>query len=79
MGDDTRRRLQRIVYPRLPKDALDACALRGFDKLEEAGCTDAALLDHCRRPGEHWPGCWAAELLAEGEAKKKGRPRKGSS
>jgi hypothetical protein len=33
------------------------------DALEEAGCTDAALLDHCRQPGEHVPGCWVLDLL----------------
>jgi hypothetical protein len=33
------------------------------DALEEAGCTNADLLDHCRRPGEHVRGCWAVDLL----------------
>jgi hypothetical protein len=32
------------------------------DALEEAGCTNADLLDHCRRPGEHFRGCWAVDL-----------------
>jgi hypothetical protein len=43
---------------------------RGFDRMavladamEEAGCTDAAILDHCRRPGEHVRGCWVVDLL----------------
>lgn len=31
--------------------------------LEDAGCTDAALLDHCRKPTEHVPGCWLLDLL----------------
>ncbi len=33
------------------------------DALEEAGCTDVALLEHCRQPldGRH---SWAVELLA---------------
>jgi hypothetical protein len=33
------------------------------DALEEAGCTDEALLRHCREPGEHVRGCWALGLL----------------
>jgi hypothetical protein len=33
------------------------------DALEEAGCADAAILAHCRGPGEHVRGCWAVDLL----------------
>jgi cell wall assembly regulator SMI1 len=33
------------------------------DALEEAGCTDARFLAHCRQPGEHGCGCWAVNLL----------------
>jgi hypothetical protein len=33
------------------------------DALEDAGCTDAAILDHCRRPGPHSLGCWVLEGL----------------
>jgi hypothetical protein len=33
------------------------------DALEDAGCTDAAILDHCRQPGEHVRGCWVVDLL----------------
>lgn len=33
------------------------------DALEEAGCSDARLLAHCRKPGEHGCGCWAVNLL----------------
>ena len=33
------------------------------DALEEAGCADAAILDHCRRPGEHVAGCWVVDLV----------------
>jgi hypothetical protein len=33
------------------------------DALEEADCTDAALLDHLRRPGRHVRGCRALDLL----------------
>ena len=33
------------------------------DALEEAGCTDAEILNHCRQPGEHWRGCWVVDLI----------------
>jgi hypothetical protein len=33
------------------------------DALEEAGCTNADILNHSRQPGEHVRGCWVADLL----------------
>ncbi len=33
------------------------------DALEEAGCTNADVLLHCRRPGEHVRGCWVVDLV----------------
>jgi hypothetical protein len=33
------------------------------DALEEAGCTDAAILSHCRGPGPHVRGCWVVDLI----------------
>jgi hypothetical protein len=33
------------------------------DALEDAGCADAAILGHCRGPGEHVRGCWVVDLL----------------
>ncbi len=33
------------------------------DALEDAGCTDAGLLDHLRGPGPHVRGCWAVDLV----------------
>lgn len=33
------------------------------DALEEAGCTDADILAHCRGPGPHVRGCWVVDLL----------------
>ena len=32
------------------------------DALEEAGCTNADILLHCRQPGEHVRGCWVVDL-----------------
>jgi hypothetical protein len=33
------------------------------DALEDAGCSDAAILDHLRGPGPHVRGCWVVDLL----------------
>jgi hypothetical protein len=33
------------------------------DALEEAGCTNPEILDHCRRSGEHGRNCWVVDLL----------------
>ncbi|HYT95042.1 MAG TPA: hypothetical protein VEL76_40370 [Gemmataceae bacterium] len=33
------------------------------DALEDAGCTDPVILDHCRGPGPHVRGCWVLDLL----------------
>jgi hypothetical protein len=33
------------------------------DALEDAGCTDPDILDHCRGEGKHVRGCWVLDLL----------------
>lgn len=33
------------------------------DALEEAGCTDQAMLEHCRGNGAHARGCWVVDHL----------------
>jgi hypothetical protein len=33
------------------------------DALEEAGCTNTYILDHCRQPGPHVRGCWVVDLI----------------
>jgi hypothetical protein len=35
------------------------------DALEEAGCSDADVLAHCRGPGPHVRGCWVVDELLE--------------
>jgi hypothetical protein len=35
------------------------------DALEEAGCTDADILGHCRGPGPHARGCWLIDALLD--------------
>jgi hypothetical protein len=33
------------------------------DALEDAGCTNEDVLNHCRQPGVHARGCWVLDLL----------------
>jgi len=33
------------------------------DALLDAGCEDEALMDHCRRGGEHARGCYAVDVI----------------
>jgi hypothetical protein len=33
------------------------------DALEDAGCTDAEILTHCRAHSEHARGCWVVDML----------------
>ena len=33
------------------------------DALEDAGCNDAEILDHCRGHGPHVRGCWVVDLV----------------
>jgi len=54
----------------IPKLAETIYADRAFDRLpiladalEEAGCTDADILQHCRAPGPHVRGCWVVDLI----------------
>jgi len=52
-------RVAEAVYRQREWDRLPILA----DALEEAGCDDADLLDHCRSAGEHARGCWALDVL----------------
>ncbi|HYT90402.1 MAG TPA: hypothetical protein VEL76_16980 [Gemmataceae bacterium] len=53
------RDLARTVYDERRFEDLPIVA----DALEEAGCTDAALLAHCRSAAPHVRGCWALDIL----------------
>jgi hypothetical protein len=33
------------------------------DALQDAGCEEAGILDHCRGPGPHVRGCWVIDLV----------------
>jgi hypothetical protein len=52
------RRLAKAIYDGRRFEDLPILA----DLLEEAGCTDAALLGHLRGPGPHMLGCHALDL-----------------
>jgi hypothetical protein len=58
-NDGTVVKLAQGIYDDRAFDRLPVLA----DALEEAGCDDADILDHCRRPGEHVRGCWVVDLL----------------
>lgn len=48
----------------LPSGHLDSARLSVLaDAIEEAGCTDRAILDHLRSAGPHTRGCWPVDLL----------------
>jgi hypothetical protein len=50
----------------LPAGTLDDTRLAILaDALEEAGCTDAALLGHCRGAGPHLRGCFVVDALLD--------------
>jgi hypothetical protein len=62
-SDDTIPKLARGIYTERVFDRLPILA----DALEEAGCTDAEILSHCRQEGEHVRGCWVVDLLLRKE------------
>jgi hypothetical protein len=58
-NDGTVRKLAQAIYNERRFGDLPILA----DALEEAGCTNADILAHCRQPGEHVRGCWVVDLL----------------
>jgi hypothetical protein len=52
-------KLAQAIYEQRAFDRLPVLA----DALEEAGCTCADILAHCRGPGPHVLGCWAVDLI----------------
>jgi hypothetical protein len=53
------RGLAEAIYEERAFDRLPILA----DALEEVGCHDADILNHCRSGGEHVRGCWVVDLL----------------
>jgi len=52
-------RMAQVIYEERAFDRLPILA----DALEDAGCDNADILDHCRQPGVHVRGCWVVDLL----------------
>jgi hypothetical protein len=52
-------KLAAAIYEERAFDRLPVLA----DALEDAGCTDAEVLTHCRSGGEHVRGCWVVDLV----------------
>lgn len=55
----TVKQLAEAIYE---EKAVDRMPILG-DALEEAGCSNADILNHCRQPGEHVKGCWVVDLI----------------
>jgi hypothetical protein len=53
------RALAQAIYDERTYERLSLLA----NVLEEAGCHDAEILDHCRQPGPHVRGCWVVDLV----------------
>ena len=58
-NDGTVPRVAQAIYDERAFDRMPVLA----DALEDAGCADRAILDHCRQPGVHVRGCWVVDLL----------------
>ncbi len=58
-NDGIVQRLSQVIYNERSFDQMPILA----DALEEAGCTDTDILNHCRQPGEHVRGCWVVDLI----------------
>jgi hypothetical protein len=57
--DGTIPKLAQVIYGERRFQELPILA----DALEDAGCANEELLQHCREPGEHVRGCWVIDLL----------------
>jgi hypothetical protein len=58
-NDGTIVKLARVIYDECAFERLPILA----DALEESGCTNPEILNHCRQPGEHVRGCWVVDLI----------------
>jgi hypothetical protein len=58
-NDGTVRRIAQAIYDERAFDRMPILA----DALEDAGCDNADILNHCRSGGEHVRGCWVVDLL----------------
>jgi hypothetical protein len=58
-NDGAALQLARVIYAEGRFGDLPILA----DALEEAGCSRADVLEHCRRPGAHHRGCWVVDAV----------------
>jgi hypothetical protein len=58
---DTAVSLARQMYESRDFTAIPILA----DAIQDAGCGNADVLDHCRNPGPHVRGCWVVDLVLE--------------
>jgi hypothetical protein len=58
-NDGTVQKIAQAIYDERDFDRMPILA----DALEEAGCTNQDILDHCRSGGEHVRGCWVIDLV----------------
>jgi hypothetical protein len=58
-NDGTVHRIAEGIYTERAFDRLPILA----DALEDAGCDNANILNHCRQPGVHVRGCWVIDSL----------------
>jgi hypothetical protein len=56
---DTTVSLARTMYESREFGAMPILA----DALQDAGCDNEVILDHCRSPGPHVRGCWVVDLV----------------
>jgi hypothetical protein len=57
----TIRRIAHAIYDDLDFDRMPILA----DALEDAGCTDQGILNHCRSEEPHVKGCWIVDLILD--------------
>jgi hypothetical protein len=60
---DTALSLARAMYESRDFSALPILA----DAVQDAGCTNDDILNHCRGPGPHVRGCWCVDLVLSKE------------
>jgi hypothetical protein len=61
-NDGTVPRIAHTIYA---ERAFEQLPILG-DALDDAGCKDGAIVNHCREKGTHVRGCWAVDLLRAG-------------